>query len=168
MSLRYEDIADILKIIEASSCDELIIETGEVKLVIRRRGPGQAPPASAPARAVENASLRQNESLPAAASAPAEASAPAVRPVDLQPTGNQVVVRAPMVGTFYRAPSPDAAPFVEVGSEVRAGDPLCLIEVMKLFTTIHAEQSGRIARIGAGDGELVEYGRILFVIDASA
>ena len=168
MSLRYEEIADILKIIEASSCDEVIIETGEVKLVIRRRGAGQAPPASAPSRAMENVSLRQNDSPPPAASAPAAAPAPAVRSVDLQPTGDQVVVRAPMVGTFYRAASPDAAPFVEVGSDVRPGDPLCLIEVMKLFTTIHAEQSGRIVRIGAADGELVEYGRILFVIEASA
>jgi acetyl-CoA carboxylase biotin carboxyl carrier protein len=70
-----------------------------------------------------------------------------------------------MVGTFYRAPSPDAAPFVEVGSAVRKGDPLCLIEVMKLFTTIAAEHEGRIVQIGAENTELVEYGRMLFVIE---
>ena len=70
-----------------------------------------------------------------------------------------------MVGTFYRAPSPNAAPFVEVGSAVRKGDPLCLIEVMKLFTTIAAEHEGRIVQIGAENTELVEYGRMLFVIE---
>jgi len=70
-----------------------------------------------------------------------------------------------MVGTFYRAPSPDAAPFVEIGSSVRTGDPLCLIEVMKLFTTIAAEHDGRILQIGAENAELVEYGRTLFIID---
>ena len=72
---------------------------------------------------------------------------------------------APMVGTFYRAPSPDAPPFVEVGSVVRQGQPLCLIEVMKLFTTINSDVAGRVVQIGAENGELVEYGRTLFVIE---
>jgi acetyl-CoA carboxylase biotin carboxyl carrier protein len=83
-------------------------------------------------------------------------------------TGGQFVVTAPMVGTFYRQPSPDAPPFVEIDSVVRKGQPLCLIEVMKLFTTIHAEQDGRIVQIGANNGELVEYGQTLFVIEPLA
>jgi biotin carboxyl carrier protein len=70
-----------------------------------------------------------------------------------------------MVGTFYRASSPDALPFVEVGTVVMPGQPLCVIEVMKLFTTIFSEPGGRIAEIGAENGELVEYGRVLFVIE---
>ena len=70
-----------------------------------------------------------------------------------------------MVGTFYRAPTPEAPPFVEVGGVVSAGQPLCLIEVMKLFTTINSEVAGRIVQIGAENGELVEYGRTLFVIE---
>lgn len=69
-----------------------------------------------------------------------------------------------MVGTFYRSPSPDAPPFVEVGTEVEKGDPICIIEVMKLFTTIHAEWSGTVEEIGAENGTLVEYGQMLFVI----
>ena len=72
-----------------------------------------------------------------------------------------------MVGTFYRAPGPDAPPFVEVGMVVREGQPLCLIEVMKLFTTINSEIAGRVVQIGAENGELVEYGRTLFVIEPS-
>ncbi len=70
-----------------------------------------------------------------------------------------------MVGTFYRAPSPDSPPFVEVGSVVRQGQPLCIIEVMKLFTTINSDVAGRLVQIGAENGELVEYGRTLFVIE---
>lgn len=69
-----------------------------------------------------------------------------------------------MVGTFYRSPSPGAPPFVEIGSKVKKGDPICIIEVMKLFTTIHAEWSGTVKEIGAENAELVEYGQMLFVI----
>ena len=74
------------------------------------------------------------------------------------------VVKSPMVGTFYRAPSPGAPAFVEVGSKVKKGDPICIIEVMKLFTTIHAEWSGTVAEVGPENAQLVEYGQMLFVI----
>ena len=70
-----------------------------------------------------------------------------------------------MVGTFYRAPSPDASPFVEIGTLVQPGQPLCIIEVMKLFTTINSECAGRVVQIGAETGDLVEYGRTLFIIE---
>ena len=73
-----------------------------------------------------------------------------------------------MVGTFYRAPSPDAPPFVEIGSLVRKGQPICLIEVMKLFTTINTEHDGRVVEIGVESGELVEFGQTLFVIEPAA
>ena len=69
-----------------------------------------------------------------------------------------------MVGTFYRSPSPGAPPFVEIGSKVNKGDPICIIEVMKLFTTIHADWSGIVKEIGAENATLVEYGQMLFVI----
>lgn len=72
-----------------------------------------------------------------------------------------------MVGTFYRAPSPDAPPFVEVGSAVDIGQPLCVIEVMKLFTTIYADRAGTIAEIPIGNGELVEFDQVIFVIQDS-
>ena len=94
----------------------------------------------------------------AAPSAPAQPA-----PADADDAG--LLVTSPMVGTFYRAPSPDAPPFVEVGQHVRKGDPLCLIEVMKLFTTIASEHDGRVVQIGAENAELVEFGRTLFVIE---
>jgi len=155
VSLRYEEIAEIMKIIDGSACDEVIVETGDVKLVVRRGG--TPPPVAAPISSVVPSS-----SSSVAASKPA-ASAPAV--VTAAPTIGGKEVTAPMTGTFYRAPSPDKPPFVEVGSTVRAGQPLCVIEVMKLFTTINAECDGRIAQIAVENAELVEFGRVLFVIE---
>jgi acetyl-CoA carboxylase biotin carboxyl carrier protein len=155
VSLSYDDIAEILKIIDGSSCDELIVETGDMKLVVRRNGARRGHTAA-------HDSASGSFAVPSAApQAPQQASTSAKVSAK---SAHQIEVIAPMVGTFYRAPSPDAPPFVEVGSTVRKGQPLCLIEVMKLFTTIAAEHDGRIVQIGADNAELVEYGRTLFVI----
>ena len=169
MALSYDEIAEILKIIDGSSCDELVVDTGDMKLVVRRNSAGGghvqhddrpvvAPLPAAPVAPPPAAQSRNRRSagadIPDKASVKIAATTPA-----------QVEVAAPMVGTFYRAPAPDAPPFVDVGAAVRKGQPLCLIEVMKLFTTIASEHDGRIVAIGAENGELVEYGRTLFVID---
>lgn len=159
MSLRYDEIAEILKIIESSSCDELIVETGDIKLVVRRNGATGAPAALAAAPTMSA------PAAPAVAVAP-QLSQPAAATNRIEAGAGQIAVTAPMVGTFYRASSPSAPPFVEIGSLVEPGQPICLIEVMKLFTTINAEVAGRIVDIGATNGELVEYGRTLFVIEA--
>jgi acetyl-CoA carboxylase biotin carboxyl carrier protein len=153
VSLRYEEVAEILKIIDSSSCDELIVETGDMKLVVRRNA---APNYVAPA--AERAVFAVPQ---AAAPPPVRAGQPATP----RTTSGQMEVTAPMVGTFYRSPSPDAPPFVEIGTVVHLGQPLCIIEVMKLFTTINSEFAGRVTQIGAEVGDLVEYGRTLFVIE---
>ncbi|MGC2711893.1 MAG: biotin/lipoyl-containing protein, partial [Pseudolabrys sp.] len=103
-------------------------------------------------------------SAPVKVAAVSARDTPAAAP-KVEAAAGQAEVTAPMVGTFYRAPNPEAPPFVEIGSVVHAGQPLCLIEVMKLFTTINSEVSGRIIQIGAENAELVEYGRTLFVIE---
>ncbi len=154
VSLSYDEIAEILKIIDGSSCDELIVETGDMKLVVRRNTASGAHMPDAAAELIAPPAPAPLVTPPPAHALDTAAKAP-----------HQIEVVAPMVGTFYRAPSPDAAPFVDIGSSVRKGDPLCLIEVMKLFTTIVAEHDGRIVQIGADNAELVEYGRTLFVID---
>jgi acetyl-CoA carboxylase biotin carboxyl carrier protein len=157
VNLRYEEIAEIMKIIDSSSCDELIVETGDVKLVVRRNGAhGAAPALDRPAA---------SPAAPAAAAPKSAPSAQASHSEKIEADSGKLEITAPMVGTFYRAPSPDAPVFVEVGSVVKKGQPLCLIEVMKLFTTINSEYDGRIVQIGAENGELVEYGRVLFVIE---
>jgi acetyl-CoA carboxylase biotin carboxyl carrier protein len=153
VSLSYDEISEILKLIDNSSCDELIVETADMKLVVRRNGAS-----SGPAVVSE---LKASASPPAAQPAPREARAVSPK---VEASQGQVEVSAPMVGTFYRASSPEAPPFVEIGSVVRKGQPLCLIEVMKLFTTINSEVDGRVAQIGAENAELVEYGRTLFII----
>ena len=159
MSLTYDEIAEIIKLIDSSSCDELVVETGDIKLVVRRNGTS----AGATAEYVERGSAPVTVSP--AAPRKARAAAPKVAAADA--AAGQIEVAAPMVGTFYRAPNPEARAFVDVGDVVGVGDALCLIEVMKLFTTINAEVAGRIVQIGAENGELVEYGRTLFVIEPS-
>jgi len=163
VSLTYDEIAEIIKLIDSSSCDELVVETGDIKLVVRRNGAS----AGAAAEYVERGSAPV--AVSAAAPRKARAAAPKVAAADAADAtaAGQIEVAAPMVGTFYRAPSPEARAFVDVGDVVGVGDALCLIEVMKLFTTINAEVAGRIVQIGAENGELVEYGRTLFVIEPS-
>lgn len=158
MGLGYDQISEILKLIDSSSCEEFVLETGDIKLVLRRRAVnGAAPPSFAEVPVSAHAS-------------PATTAAPAAPPPRPQPAATHTgldVVRAPMLGTFYRSPSPGAPPFVEVGSRVRKGDPLCIVEVMKLFNTIAAERDGIIAEIGAENASLVEYGQMLFVMKGS-
>ena len=90
--------------------------------------------------------------------------APLAEPVvEAAPSGHQV--KSPMVGTFYRAASPGAKAFVEVGTVVKQGDPVCIIEAMKILNKIEADQSGTITQILAENGQAVEYGQALFVIE---
>lgn len=150
MPLSHNDIADIVKVIDASDLDELVIELPDIKLVIRRHGAGANPDA------VPN----PYPSPPAAAPGPAprDALAPFTR------ADGAIEIRAPMIGTFHRSPSPKDPPFVESGDSVKSGQPLGLIQVMKLTTTIEAKHAGRIADIPAVSGALVEYDQVLFVI----
>lgn len=156
--LGYKEVGEILTIIDSSSCDEFVLETKDVKLVVRRRG-GRSDPSEIDAPSVTAA---RSESADSGGMTTAHASARTAPPA----AAGAEVVRAPMVGTFYRASSPDEAPFVEVGTRVKQGDPLCMIEVMKLFTTVHSDADGVIQDIGAENGQLVEFGQVLFNIEA--
>ncbi len=155
--LRYEDVAELVRIIDSSSCAEFVLDTAELKLILRRHGAvgsvANGPPPS-PQPGIVNTPAAPS---PAAAATPAHAAAP-------MQAGHQLV-EAPMIGTFYGAPAPGQPTFVQPGGRVAAGDKLCLIEVMKLYTTIFAPVAGTVREICARDGELVEYGQVLFVID---
>ena len=85
--------------------------------------------------------------------------------IDLEP--NQKLIESPMVGTFYRAASPDAAPFVEEGSSIRKGQPLCIIEAMKMMNEIESPAAGRVIRILAENGNPIEYGQPLMIIEVA-
>lgn len=165
MALSFKEVAEILKLIDASDCDEVMLEVEGTKLMIRRNAEGSAMPMPVQSQPVTAAAPHAVPApaaeRPAASPAPAQAEEPQV-------DGNLVALRAPMVGTFYRRPSPDEDAFVEVGSPVKAGDPLCLIEVMKLYTTIEAPEDGTIERIAVEDGTLVEFNALLFLIRPAA
>lgn len=163
MSLSYQEVAEILKIIDASNMEEVILETDGVKLIVRRGAEttrvDNAPTSSA--SVTEPTPARKPTSIDDTSSgAPVSRSTPTP---EVESTGKQIV--SPMVGTFYRCPSPGEAPFVEVGSEVKVGDPVCMIEVMKLYTTIEATIAGVIGAILAEDATLVEFNQPLFTIE---
>ncbi len=162
MPLSYKEIAEILKIIDASDCEELVVEMDDFRLVVRRGGAGGGVEASysdGQGRLSGAAETFESGMAPPTRAEPGGDAADAARPEGM------ILVHAPMVGTFYRAASPQDPPFVEIGDKVAPGDPLCLIEVMKLFTTIDAEQAGRIVEIGAENEAMVEHDQVLFVID---
>jgi acetyl-CoA carboxylase biotin carboxyl carrier protein len=143
----------LIELVESSGIAELEISEGEERVRITRSLPGQPAAApAAPAPVLEVPSLVPANGTPAgpAPSAPAGAE------------GH--VVKSPMVGTFYRSASPGAKPFVEVGDAVQVGDPLCIIEAMKLMNEIEADQPGTVKAILIENGQPVEYGQPLIVI----
>ena len=162
MSLTYKEVAELLKIVDASNLDELVLEIEGIKMHIRRNvSGGQAPalPASNAGRGYEL------HPAPAEAVLNLPAAGPTKAGIAADQLNGKAVVRSPMVGTFYRAPSPNDPPFVEVGTQVKRGDPLCLIEVMKLFTTLTADQDGCVTHVVPANGDLVEFDQPLFVIE---
>lgn len=141
----------LIDLVEDSGIAELEITEGEEKVRISRYGQAQ-PVHYAP----------QQHMMAQAAPAPAPVAAAAVVQEAAQPDGHEV--KSPMVGTFYRASSPEAKAFVEVGQTVSAGETLCIIEAMKLLNEIEADQSGVIKAILVENGQPVEYGEPLFII----
>ena len=118
--------------------------------------------AAMPQQVVMQSAPAQPQAAPAASAAPAPA--PAAAP---EKDENLVVVKSPMIGTFYRRPGPDKPIFVEVGDEVSVGKVLCIIEAMKLFNEIESEVSGRVVKILVDDASPVEYDQPLFLVDPS-
>lgn len=161
MSLTHEDVRQILAMLDQSDCEEVHLEYGDLKLHLRRLA-GE----SGLSAAQETASCA--EPIP-----PAMASQGAPAPTQSRP-GRQggedripdglVAVTAPMLGVFYRAPSPGEKPFVEVGDRVAPDDTVCLLEVMKLFSSVKAGTAGTIEKVLVDNAALVEYGQRLMLI----
>ena len=144
------------------------LEEPDLTLELEREGSMPQPPAW-PAMPPAMPAGWPAAAMPAAPAAPATPAAPAAEPVAAPapaaaPKPGTAEVCAPMVGVFYVAPSPGAEPFVRVGSKVKKGETLCILEAMKLMNEVVAECDGEVAEICAADGELVEYGRVLFRI----
>ena len=143
----------LIDLVEESGIAEIEVTEGEEKVRITRTTAAAAPVYAAPAPAA---------AAPVAAPATPAAAAPAAAPAARDLSNAQ---KSPMVGTFYRAPGPNAAAFVEVGQQVKVGDTLCIIEAMKLMNEIEAEKSGVVKEILVENGTPVEYGEPLFIIE---
>jgi acetyl-CoA carboxylase biotin carboxyl carrier protein len=149
MTMDLRKIKTLIDLVQQSGIAELEITEGEERVRISRAGAPAAAPAVAPV------------AMPAIAAAPIAAPAEsAAQPA--VPEGE--VLKSPMVGTFYRAASPGAKPFVDVGQAVKAGETVCIIEAMKLLNEIEADRDGVIKTILVENGQPVEYGQPLFVI----
>lgn len=164
MTLTYAEIAEIIKLIDASSCEEITLDLGEIKLSMRRKGDG-GPSTTTAAEESREAGMEPSPPKDPPAGDEGPTATGSSRDEASETADGMSEIRSPMVGTFYRAPSPTSPPFVEVGSEVDEDDPLCLIEVMKLYTTISAKGPGRVAEICAENGAMVGADEILFRIE---
>ncbi len=144
----------LIDLVQESGIGELEITEGEERVRIARGGAVSVTPLAAPAPA--------GIAVPAVAAAAAPATPPAQGAAEPAPEGH--LVKSPMVGTFYRAPSPEGKPFVDVGATIKAGDTVCVIEAMKLMNEIESDASGVVKAILVENGQPVEYGQALFVI----
>jgi acetyl-CoA carboxylase biotin carboxyl carrier protein len=151
MTLKDDDLQKINELIEIMKQNDLFeveIKHGDDRISLKRRQPEQ--PAGANVAAAPTVDISQTSG--------AETTANQVQ------KNNLALIKSPLVGTFYASPSPDSAPFVELGSHVDAQTVVCIIEAMKVMNEIKAETSGTIAEILAGSGQAVEYGQVLFKV----
>ena len=151
-------VKKLIELLEESNIGEIEIKEGEESVRISRHGNQPAAPVAYAAPA-----LVAPAPAPAAAPAPAEAPAAEAAVPAAAPVADNAVL-SPMVGTFYRAPSPDAPSFVEVGQTVRVGDVLCIVEAMKMMNQIEADRAGTVTAIHVENGDAVEFDQPLISI----
>jgi len=154
--MKAKEIRNLLSFIATSGLDEVSIETNEFKISVKRNS-GTVPTPVIQA-APQQVALPVFESAEEVESAPAE-NQPAPAP------SNAVAIKSPMIGTFYRSPSPDEDSFVNVGDRVEKGQVVCIVEAMKLFNEIEAEVSGKIIKVVAENASPVEYDQDLFLVE---
>ena len=161
--MNLTQIQELIKFVSKSGVSEVAIEQKDFKITIKAQESKTkvqeviqvAVPAAAPAPAAI---------APAPAAAPAPAPAAPVAPAP-EVKGNTIEIRSPMIGTFYRSPSPDKPAFVEVGAVIKPGSTVCVIEAMKLFNEIESEISGTIVKVLVNDSTPVEYDQPLFLVE---
>ena len=160
-----KEIQNLIRFVAKSGASEVSLEMEDVKLTIKTGSEKkettivQSPIQSLPAVALQQQIVPQPVAEPAAPAAPAKPAA--------EENSKYIEIKSPMIGTFYRKPSPDKANFVDVGSEVKVGDTVCVIEAMKLFNEIESEISGKIVKVLVDDSTPVEFDQPLFLVDPS-
>ena len=155
--MREKTIKKLIRLVEESDIDVLEVSSWGQKVRITRRMNGSASGNG------ENPVMHR--SIPSPAPPVPEVAAPAPEPETEE--DRYVAIKAPMVGTFYAAPAPDAKPYVDVNQRIEKGQVVCIVEAMKLMNEIESEVAGRIAKICINNGQPVEFGQTLFLIDPS-
>ena len=156
-----KEIQNLIKFVSNTGVAEVKLETGDIKITIRTTLEGNTPDVTY----VQQAPMQHAMQVPQMAAPAAPAAPVATEAVD--ETSKYLVIKSPMIGTFYRKPAPDKAVFVEVGTTIGKGDVLCVVEAMKLFNEIEAEISGKIVKILVDDMSPVEFDQPLFLVDPS-
>ncbi len=157
-----KEIQALIKFVAKSGAQEVSLETEDFKINIKT-----GPDASDQPTYVQAVAPQQ---IPAAAPAvtPVEAvPAAPTSPAEVDDSANYITIKSPMIGTFYRTPSPDQDAFVKIGDSIKPGDVLCIVEAMKLFNEIESEVSGKIVKILVDDKTPIEYDQPLFLVDPS-
>lgn len=157
-----KEIQSLIKFVARSGASEVKLETDDIKITIRTGSAGSGGETTYIQHVPASVAAVPQAPAPAAPAAPAEA-APAKKEED----SNLVTIKSPIIGTFYRKPSPDKPNFVEVGDSIAVGDVLCVIEAMKLFNDIESEVSGKIVKVLVDDSSPVEFDQPLFLVDPS-
>lgn len=157
-----KEIQNLIKFVSNSGVAEVKLEMDDVKITIRTTVEGTTPEATYIQQVPAQPALQQ-------AAAPQYIAPAAIIPANEEPTPDSkyITIKSPIIGTFYRKPSPDKPMFVEVGTTISKGDVLCVIEAMKLFNEIESEVSGKIVKILVDDMSPVEFDQPLFLVDPS-
>lgn len=159
-----KEIQSLIKFVAKSGASEVKLEMEDVKITIKTGS------AKTETTIVQAAPVAQMPQAAPVAPVAAPAAAPAETPANDAPAEDDskyITIKSPIIGTFYRRPSPDKPNFAEVGTEIKAGDTVCIIEAMKLFNEIESEVSGKIVKILADDSSPVEFDQPLFLVDPS-
>ncbi|MBN9381478.1 MAG: acetyl-CoA carboxylase biotin carboxyl carrier protein [Chitinophagaceae bacterium] len=160
----FKQIQELIKMINKSNIGEVSIEEKGFKLTIKQKEEPVQQVIAAPIQAQPIATVAASPApvaqQPVAASAPEKPAKAAEAPA-----GNTVTIKSPMIGTFYRSPSPDKPSFINVGDEIEPGKVVCIIEAMKLFNEIESEVKGRIVKVLVEDASPVEYDQPLFLVE---
>jgi acetyl-CoA carboxylase biotin carboxyl carrier protein len=161
----WAEARDLIRRLEGSTVQRFAVAAGEYKIEIERAGPAPAvPPAVDSAEQLTSGQHRATSQVGPGVD-PGARGASGIFTLDQAAVDNRIPVLAPLVGTFYQAPKPGAKPFVEVGDSVEAGEPVCIVEAMKMMNEVVAGESGKVLEIAAENGEWVEFEQVLMYLE---
>ncbi len=172
--MQFKEVQELIKLINKSNLSEFVMQDGDFKLTIRTKSyvkgkmkAQEVVVAAAPQPVVQQPTFAAPVASPTPTpEAPKAAEVPKAAPQESAgDEGNYLEVKSPIVGTFYRSPSPDKPVYAKVGDSIAAGDVVCIVEAMKLFNEIESEISGKIVKVMVEDASPVQYDQVLFLVD---